>query len=210
MAQQRRTKARNFVGDALASLGIGIWSWRGSPAAVHCCPVAASLFGVPAAAAWNGLPLADYTARVHPEDRAYFSELIGQARRTGGAFVAEYRILDEAGTTHSVLDRGEFELGSEGVAVAACGLVVDLTGRRRGAENERIVPDVPNFADLPPLDRAVEHALALYGLIGVLPQEKRHLAEMLLGTVMELLGQEVAASLEQIGYRSDHLRGGAH
>lgn len=210
MVQRRMTKASNFVGDALASLGIGIWSWRGAPTAVHCCPVAAGIFGVPATAAWEGLPLDSYVVRVHPEDRTRFTELISQAQRTGGAFVAEYRTLDEAGETHSVLDRGEFELGLDGYAVAARGVVVDLTGRPIGMEIERDAPGLLSIADLPPLDRAVEHALALHGLISVLPEEKRPLAEMLLGTVLEMLGQEVAASLERIGYRSVHLQGGAH
>ncbi len=80
---------------------------------MHCCPVAARLFGVPTAEAWNGLPLDRFAAGVHPEDRDRFIDLIGRAQRTGGPFNAEYRTLDEAGTTHSVLDRGEFELGPD-------------------------------------------------------------------------------------------------
>lgn len=198
MVRERQAGIGNFVGDALASLRVGIWSWQGSPASVHCCPVAARMFGVPTAAAWNGLPLDRFAAGVHPEDRACFSHLISEARRTGGSFVAEYRTLDEAGTTHSVLDRGEFELGPDGYAVAARGMVVDMTDRPRGLDTDYCVPD---FADLPPLHRAVEHGLALHQLIGVLPMEKKRIADTLLKTVLEMLGRELASSLTEAGYR---------
>lgn len=210
MVQRREAKAGNFVSDALSALGIGIWSWRGSLANVNCCPVAASLFGVPTAEAWNGLPLERFTAGVHPEDRARFSRLVGQAMQTGGPFVAEYRTLDRFGSTRSVVDRGEFELGPDGRVIAAHGVVVDMTDRPKGMEPENSPSGGPSFADLPPLDQAVEHALALHRLIGVLPEGRRHLAEMLLRTVLEMLGNEVAGSLERAGYRSISSGGGTH
>lgn len=198
----------NFVGDTLASLGVGIWSWHGSPDYVHCCPVAARLFGVPTAEAWNGLPLDRFAANVHPEDRARFIDLIAQARQTGGAFVAEYRTLDAAGKAHSVLDRGEFELGPEGFAVAARGLIFDMTDRPRGLEVEHGMSGVPNFADLPPLHQAVEHGLALHKLLGVIPEGKRQIADTLLKAVLEILGKEIAASLKHAGSRRE--RGNIH
>lgn len=197
MVQGGETGADNFVADALSALGIGVWSWRGSPANVSCCPVAARLFGVPSAEAWSGLPLDRYTAGVHPEDRAYFRRLIRRTMHTGGPFVAEYRTVDGFGATRWVMDRGEFELGPDGLAVAARGVVVDMTDRPGGMEIEGSLCAVPPSADRPPLHQAVEHALALHRLIGVLPEEWRSSAEIMVKTVLEMLGREIAASLER-------------
>jgi hypothetical protein len=203
MFWERPEGASNFVGDALASLGIGIWSWRGSTANVQCCPVAARLFGVSSKAASSGMSLDHYAAGVHPEDRDRFIDLIGRAQQTGGPFIAEYRTRDEAGTTHSVLDRGEFELGPDGWAIAARGMVVDMTSRPNGFETGHSVSIPSSFVDIPPLHQAVEHGLALHRLISVLPEGKRHTADTLLRLVLEMLGQEVAASLELAGYRPE-------
>jgi len=204
MRQQERGVAGNFVGDTLASLRIGIWSWRGSPDRVQCCPVAARMFGVPSEEAWTGLPLERFASGVHPDDRDRFAYLIEQASRTGGPFVAEYRIVTADDTTRSVLDRGEFEMGPDGRAIAACGVIVDQTDCSRGADIGGSPYDPSNFADLPPLDQAVEHALALYRLLDVVPAPRRQLAEMLLGSVLEILGKEVAAGLQRAGFRLPH------
>lgn len=200
MRQQKNAASGNFVGSTLASLGIGIWSWRGSPDRVQCCPVAARMFGVPTEEARKGLPLERFASSVHPDDRDRFNDLIEQASLTGGPFVAKYRIMTDPDTTRSVLDRGEFEMGPDGRAVAACGVVVDVTDRPSGDEFADLSLDPPSFADLPPLDRAVEHALALYRLLDVIPGPRRQLAELLLGSVLEILGKEVAASLQRSGY----------
>ena len=210
MAQRLEVEGGNFVGDALSALGIGIWSWRGSPANVNCCSVAARLFGVPPAEAWNGLPLERFTVGVHPKDRAYFSGRIEQAMHSGGPFTAEYRTLDEFGVTRSVVDRGEFELGPGGRVVAARGVVVDMTDRPRGIETESSLSGMPTFAELPPLHQAVEHALALHKLTGVLPDEWRHSADMMIKMVPEMLGREIAVSLERDGYHPGHLWSGTH
>ncbi len=82
-------------------------------------------------------------------------------------------------------------------------MVVDITGRPKGLEIGRAVSTPPSFVDLPPLHQAVEHGLALHGLIGVLSEGRRHTADALLRTVLEMLGQEVAASLERAGYRPE-------
>lgn len=197
MVHRHEAGAGTFVGDALSALGIGIWSWRGSPANVKCCPVAARLFGVPSTEAWNGLPLERFTFGVHPEDRAYFSSLISRAIHTGGPFVAQYRTVDEFGATRLVADRGEFELGSDGLVVAARGVVIDMTDRPKGMEVERGLGSTPDLADLPLLHQAVEHALALHRLIGVMPEGWRHPSEIMIKTLLEMLGKELAASLDR-------------
>jgi hypothetical protein len=164
----------------------------------------------PKGIAWNGLPLERYMIGVHPEDRAYFSRLIDRAMQNGGPFVAQYRTLDEVGTTRLIVDRGEFELGPSGRAVAARGVVVDMTDRPRGMKIDGDLSRTPTFSDLPPLHQAVEHALALHKLIDVLPEGWRHSADMMLRTVLEMLGNEVAASLKRDGYHPVHLRSGTH
>lgn len=210
MRRQSHAASDNFVQETLTSLGIGIWSWRGSPDHVQCCPVAARMFGVPREEAWEGLPLERFASSVHPDDRDRFKDLIDRASRTGGRFVAEYRTVTAPDTTRSVLDRGEFEMGPDGRAIAACGVVVDMTDRPNAADIERGPSDPPSFADLPPLDRAVEHAIALYKLLDVVPGPRRQLAETMLGSVLEILGREVAASLQRAGYSLRDLEGSTH
>ena len=62
------------------------------------------------------------------------------------------------------------------------------------------VEAVPSFADLPPLDRAVEHAIALYKPLDVIPGPERQITATMLGTVLKILGREVAASLQRARY----------
>ncbi len=210
MVQRHKAETGNFVGDTLSALGIGVWSWRGSPQNVNCCPVAARLFGLPSAEAWNGLPLERFKAGVHPEDRAYFSRLVSRAMQTGGPFVAEYRTVDASGATRLIVDRGEFQRGFDGHAVAACGVLVDVTDRSRGIEIENSVGGLTNLTDSPPLLQAVEHALALHKLLGVLPEEWRNPSELMIKTVLEMLGRELAASLARDESYHKHPRGRVH
>lgn len=207
MGQPRRAGTGNFVGDTLAALGIGIWSWHGSPENVKSCPVAAKLFGVSAAEAWVGLPIERFAAGVHPEDRTNFEDQIKEAQQVGGPFVAQYRTINELGVTRSVLDRGEFELGPDGYAVAACGIVVDITDRPNGSEIEPIVLSGRDREHLPPLHEAVEYGLALHRLIGIFPKKKQYAAQVLIETLLEMLGREVSESLDRDVYWPAQQRG---
>lgn len=182
----------DFVGPALDTLGIGVWSWKGSPANVRCCPVASRLFGVPAEAALSGLPLDRYAAHVHSEDRERFVLEIAQAQRVGGSFLVEYRTHSKSDGVRSLLDRGEFELGPSGHAVAARGIVVDLTDRvdRQAIKGNAFLS--AGFQNLPPLERAVEHALALHELIGAIDGDPGREANAHMRHVLLILGQEIA------------------
>ena len=184
------------------ALRIGLWSWQGAPHLIRYSPVTANLFGVPTASCRSGLPLARFIAAVHPEDRERFTEAMDQTLGTGGPFVAEYRTIPALGTERWLLDRGEFELGHDGRAVAGRGMVIDLTER---VGEERIKGTAffsPGFQNLPPMERAVEHVLAISELLdeGVIPGNRGELLRVMMDEVLKIVGQEVSAQLERDEY----------
>jgi len=181
----------DFVGRALDALNIGVWSWTGSPANVRCCPVAARMFGVADGAALAGLPLDQYAARIHPDDQERFKLKIARAQRVGGSFLVEYRTNSTHDGVRSLLDRGEFQLGPTGHAIAARGILVDLTDLQ---DREAIKGNAffrPGFQKLQPMERAVEHALALHELIGAMEGDAGREANVHMKHVLFILAQEI-------------------
>lgn len=74
---------------------------------------------------------------VHPEDRARLREEIASCMRTGAAAFWEYRVRRKDGQYIHVEDRADFLRDGEGRPVRLIGFLVDVTERRRFAEQLR-------------------------------------------------------------------------
>lgn len=141
-AEQALARSEESLSLALDAAGmVGIWDWDIVNDCVTCDTRFARMFGVDPERAETGVPIAEFVAGVHPEDRAAVTERIGETLRAGGRFRAEYRLLDREGRGERwVLALGRAVAGPQGGPVRLPGVVVDISDRKaseaRLAESE--------------------------------------------------------------------------
>lgn len=114
-----------------AAGGIGTWDWDVGTDVIHTSAQFARMYGLDPERARSGLPLAEYIAGIHPEDRARVEALIAEAVRTGGEYRAEYRVLGRGGETRWVVARGRCLRGEDGRPSRFPGVTFDITDRKR-------------------------------------------------------------------------------
>lgn len=76
-----------------------------------------------------------FLAAVHPEDRAMVQKAMHEALENKTRLDLEYRIVRRDGTEEVLHARGEVVLDDEGLPVRMTGTVLDVTQRRRAAED---------------------------------------------------------------------------
>jgi PAS domain S-box-containing protein len=118
-----------------AAGGIGTWDWDVAADRVYASPHFAEMYGLDPMAATGGLPLAEYVAGLHPDDRERIGRLMEEAVRTGGEYRAEYRTLGRDGEMRWVVARGRCLLDEAGKPRRFPGVTFDITDRKR-AETE--------------------------------------------------------------------------
>ena len=116
-----------------AAGGIGTWDWDVVSDQVSTSPQFARMYGIDPARAAAGLPLQEYIAGIHPDDRAEVSRLVDKAVQTGGEYRAEYRIVAD-GRTRWVIARGRCLRNEQGEVVRFPGVTFDITDRRSAEE----------------------------------------------------------------------------
>jgi PAS domain S-box-containing protein len=89
----------------------------------------ARIFGMDAALLESGVPVVDFLAAVHNDDRDRVSSRIKEALDSNGEFIEEYRIFGSDGRLHWVLARGK-GYPETGQPVYATGVAVDITVRK--------------------------------------------------------------------------------
>ncbi len=75
---------------------------------------------------------------VHPDDRNRAHGAIANAARKRRSYEIEYRIVDRAGRTKWVLDRGQGVYNEDGQLLFIEGLAIDIT-QRKDAESEKLI-----------------------------------------------------------------------
>src|SRR5690554_314760 len=75
--------------------------------------------------------VAQWSARIHPEDRAQALAQLKQARQEGSVYDVEYRFLHQDGQYRWVQDRGRFLTSSEGSPDLMVGFMADITSVRQ-------------------------------------------------------------------------------
>ncbi len=81
---------------------------------------------------------AKFIELIHPEDRAYFHEMINQCIKTGMTCQFDYRILQPSGAIRYLSCRGESVLDQQGKVIRLIGTCLDITERKlREAELQK-------------------------------------------------------------------------
>lgn len=134
-ALHQRTEMQERLDLALdASEMVGAWDLDLVNDRVTADARFARMFGVDADRALAGVPLGEFTASIHPDDRDRVAREIDAAVAAVGEFESEYR-LRVGGEDRWVLARGQAYDDGCGRAVRFPGVVVDIT-RRKTVENE--------------------------------------------------------------------------
>nr|WP_302474557.1 PAS domain S-box protein [Roseococcus sp. MDT2-1-1] len=118
-----------------AAGGIGTWDWDVVADRLYASPYFAEMYGLDPVAAAKGLPVAEYVAGVHPEDRDRVGRLMDEVLSAGGEYRAEYRILGQDGEVRWVVARGRCLKDADGTPIRFPGVTFDITDRKR-AETE--------------------------------------------------------------------------
>ncbi len=117
-----------------ASDMVGTWDWEIENNLVTADERFAALYGVSAGQAAGGLPIEDFLAAVHADDRQRVLAEIEAGLKTPGPVRFEYRVPNKDGTTRWVVASGRVITNEEGRAVRLPGVLVDITEERRIAE----------------------------------------------------------------------------
>ena len=113
-----------------AGRGIGTWDWDVAQDRIVADERFAMLYGVDPLKAKSGAPIVEFFRAVHPEDLPRLQMKIAEARRTGGLFVAEYRIIQRDGTIRWVVAEGRCAFGPEGTPMRFPGVTFDISDRK--------------------------------------------------------------------------------
>ncbi|MHC2109177.1 PAS domain-containing protein [Methylobacterium sp.] len=147
---------------ALQAAGlIGIWNTDVAAGRSVLDEGAAAVLAGNASLAGEPLPLEAALGRTHPDDRDWLFAQIRQARRTGGPFSAEFRVLTESGEVRWILNRGTLSHNESGV-MQGLGAYIETTDSHRGSAISAalLTPDIEDPL-LVAADRCIEAHTAL-------------------------------------------------
>ena len=130
-AEDELRRARDRTELALAATQfVGTWDWDILDDVVTADERFARLYGVDPGRAARGVPIAEFTRAIHPEDAERVGAAIDQVIRQGGEFQAEYRIIQADGSTRWVAARGWAQADAAGTVDRFPGVAVDITERK--------------------------------------------------------------------------------
>lgn len=113
-----------------AAGGIGTWDWDIAADRVMTDGRLAALFGLPREQAERGRPLADYVARVHPDDKAAVRAALRAAIASGADYAQDFRVLRPDGSIRWISAQGRCYGGAAGQPQRFPGVVLDITERK--------------------------------------------------------------------------------
>lgn len=117
-----------------ASDMVGTWDWDIESNVVTADERFAALYGVSPSQAAVGLPIEEFLAAVHPDDRQRVLSEIQVSLKSPGPVRFEYRVPNKDGTTRWVVASGRVIADENGKPVRLPGVLVDITEERRIAE----------------------------------------------------------------------------
>ncbi len=126
-----RTSEERYQLALEAASGVGTWDWDIAADKVYADPRYAHFHAVDPERAVTGVPFAEISAAVHPDDHARILASGRAALKTTGDFLEEYRLVQVDGTVKWVQARGRVERDAKGWAVRHRGVMVDITERKR-------------------------------------------------------------------------------
>ncbi len=141
-AEQRLARSEERLNLALgASEMVGVWDCDLVQGHVFGDANFARLHGISPAQAEAGAPIADFFARLHPDDLAPFRAQMYGLLSGGDTFAIEHRLLQPDGGLRWVVARGRLVRDAEGRPARIPGALVDVTERRLAEERQRLLMD---------------------------------------------------------------------
>jgi len=129
-ARLRESQQRmNLAADAAE---LGLWAWEPGADDVWATPRCCAMLGLPKRAHFA---LADFTDRVHPDDRERITQPLRRALEEGQAYAVQYRVRLPCGDERWIEATGRVDEPETGRARRLQGVCADITERRR-AEQE--------------------------------------------------------------------------
>ncbi|MGB3300139.1 MAG: PAS domain S-box protein, partial [Phormidesmis sp.] len=133
--QQSEARLRETTVQLEAALEAGaVYTWRWDIASDRLIVNApfAQLFAVDTDLATTvGLPLEDFIASIHADDRADVAARVERAIATGADYSAEYRVHTASGEERWLTARGKVMYDFAGQPISFPGAIVDITERKR-------------------------------------------------------------------------------
>ncbi len=117
--------------------GVGTWDWDVPGDRVYANASFAQLLGIDPDRALAGAPLAEYVAKVHPEDQPSIGEQIRQSIETGADFAEEVRIIRPDDSEIWIYARGACHRDAGGKPARFTGVAFDITGRKHDEQSLR-------------------------------------------------------------------------
>ena len=134
IALRRSEERLNFALEAGG--GVGTWDWDTGSGLVRCDSRLASLLALDPAQMFEGTPLSDFMAGIHPEDRARVEAGLLQADGKGPDYIDEYRVVSHAGPVRWIYARGRRH-DEPGVPARFSGVAFDVTERKQAEAGVR-------------------------------------------------------------------------
>ncbi|KTT99864.1 hypothetical protein NS355_05635 [Sphingomonas yabuuchiae] len=134
---------------------IGTWHWNLPKDRFTVDEAFARAFGLDPALGREGIPLAQITATVHPDDQAGLTEAIDAVIARGGSYAHQYRVRRANGRYYWIEANGRVDHAPDGTPLNFPGVLIDVEERRAiEAERDRAV------ADLRALNETLEQRVA--------------------------------------------------
>jgi two-component sensor histidine kinase len=140
LAERALAIANERLRQALNASGmVGTFAWHVQSDTFYSDARFAEMFSVDPAKGYEGAPLSDYLAGIHPEDVQRIAEAINRTIANREKYVQEYRLLQKDGNIRWVEARGECLYSEDGKPDRFVGVVVDITSQKNAQERQRLL-----------------------------------------------------------------------
>jgi PAS domain S-box-containing protein len=130
-SEEARQVSEERLGLALtAANGVGTWDWDVRNDRVYTDARFATVYGVDPGDAVEGVPIAEFTRNIHPDDLLTVGPAIEAAIADGTEFVAQYRIVQANGSLCWVSARGRCTHDASGAPLRFAGVIIDITDQK--------------------------------------------------------------------------------
>ncbi|MEP7099529.1 MAG: PAS domain S-box protein, partial [Burkholderiales bacterium] len=130
--EQRLARSEERLNMALGAAGnIGIWDWDLTSHLIYTDPTIAGFFSLDASAAAAGVPIAELTRRMHPDDVPAVRAALDRVFAGEAEYSSQYRVLREGGCDRWLSGHGRVVRDAEGKPLRFTGTSIDITEHKR-------------------------------------------------------------------------------
>lgn len=132
LAEKALARSEERLSLALDGSGlVGTWDWNVRDDVVTADDRFATMYGLDPLRAGLGVPIEDFLAAIHPDDKERVRQEIDSALADGSRLRVEYRVIAPDGRIHWVIASGRPRPDAERASIRFPGVLVDVTEQRR-------------------------------------------------------------------------------